>query len=431
MQKRCISLIAAFIVSAFGWVACDDIDIVSPPGPRGFSAYEVWVESVKNGKIHWTEGTDLPNYFKYIKGEKGDTGESAFITWKDWIKDGMVDDPHQPGQKWSPSRSSKKDFFIFLTGAKGEDGLTPFVNEKGNWQIGSKDTGIPARGRDGKKGDKGDTGAKGDKGDPGAKGDKGDPGAKGENGGNGAKGDKGDPGAKDVVEIRNGFWYINGVNTNVRAEGRDGTPGVGKSAFQLWVEEVKAGTIFDKEGTRWSDTKVQLSDFWDYLKGKDGKDGGPGGGGTAPAPLEKTPLTIVSYGLADKDPKDSSSPILTQAPAPVPQPKPIPEPHPGPPPTPEEPPKCIAQILIKTAPRAKVFLQSSGTDYNKKGGTDQLKVYEYTADEQGQYTLRVEVSTHNQMAHIWAEESGKLPSYQHHLSLGYLLIDNGGSSQNT
>ena len=75
-----------------------------------------------------------------------------------------------------------QDFFIFLTGAQGEkgdqgdkgdkgdkgdqgnkgdkgdkgdsgsDGNTPFVNDKGNWQIGDVDTGIPATGADGKDG---------------------------------------------------------------------------------------------------------------------------------------------------------------------------------------------------------------------------------------------------------------------------------------
>ncbi|MDO4771879.1 MAG: collagen-like protein, partial [Porphyromonas sp.] len=145
-------------MSVFGFASCNEIDIISPPGPRGFSAYEVWVEAVKNGKIEWAEDTDLANYFKYLKGEKGDAGADAYTTWKEWIKTVSVDDPHNPGRKWSPERTSQKDFFHFLTGAKGEDGLTPFVNEKGNWQIGDKDTGIQARGRDGEKGDKGEKG---------------------------------------------------------------------------------------------------------------------------------------------------------------------------------------------------------------------------------------------------------------------------------
>ena len=96
MQKRCIYLMATLILSSFGWVACNDIDIVTPPGPRGHSAYEVWVEAVKNGTIVWKEATDLPNYFKYIKGEKGDAGTDAYTIWVQWIKDGSVDNPKVP-----------------------------------------------------------------------------------------------------------------------------------------------------------------------------------------------------------------------------------------------------------------------------------------------------------------------------------------------
>ncbi|MDO4770655.1 MAG: collagen-like protein, partial [Porphyromonas sp.] len=161
MKKTYILGVVTLLLLAFGWGACNEIDIVSPPGPRGLSAYEVWVEAVKTGKVSWNEGTDLPNYFKFIKGEKGDAGADAFSIWRDWIKEGNIDDPHNPGRKWNPERTTKRDFYIFLTGAKGEDGRTPFINEKGNWQIGDIDTGIAARGRDGQKGEKGDTGEKG------------------------------------------------------------------------------------------------------------------------------------------------------------------------------------------------------------------------------------------------------------------------------
>lgn len=55
-------------------------------------------------------------------------------------------------------------------GKDGKDGLTPSIGENGNWWIGEIDTGVPARGEDG------------DKGDPGEDGDKGDPGEDGEDG---------------------------------------------------------------------------------------------------------------------------------------------------------------------------------------------------------------------------------------------------------
>ncbi len=37
-----------------------------------------------------------------------------------------------------------------LTGQDGADGLTPFINENGNWQIGGNDTGVKAQGEAGK-----------------------------------------------------------------------------------------------------------------------------------------------------------------------------------------------------------------------------------------------------------------------------------------
>ncbi len=41
-------------------------------------------------------------------------------------------------------------------GLDGEDGLTPYIGENGNWWVGDTDTGKPSRGADGVKGDKGE-----------------------------------------------------------------------------------------------------------------------------------------------------------------------------------------------------------------------------------------------------------------------------------
>ena len=54
-----------------------------------------------------------------------------------------------------------------LTSCGAKDGLTPSIGENGNWFIGETDTGVPATGP---KGDKGDTGATGPKGDEGNRG---------------------------------------------------------------------------------------------------------------------------------------------------------------------------------------------------------------------------------------------------------------------
>ncbi len=96
---------------------------------------------------------------------------------------------------------------------------TIHISEDGYWVINGEKTNILAQGE---KGDKGDTGAqgaqgeKGDKGDPGEKGDKGDTGAQG------AQGEKGDDGDTPTIEISDdGYWVINGVKTDTKAQGED------------------------------------------------------------------------------------------------------------------------------------------------------------------------------------------------------------------
>ncbi len=63
----------------------------------------------------------------------------------------------------------------------------------------------------GEKGEQGIQGEKGEQGDKGEKGEKGDPGEAGKDGEAGA------PGADAVVEIRDGFFYINGSFTGIKA----------------------------------------------------------------------------------------------------------------------------------------------------------------------------------------------------------------------
>ena len=45
-----------------------------------------------------------------------------------------------------------------LVHVRGKDGLTPFINSLGNWQLGNTDTGIRAEGPQGARGDTGSTG---------------------------------------------------------------------------------------------------------------------------------------------------------------------------------------------------------------------------------------------------------------------------------
>jgi hypothetical protein len=72
----------------------------------------------------------------------------------------------------------------------------------------------------------GSQGIKGDKGDKGDQGVQGEQGIRGEQGIQGIQGEKGEDGinGKDgnTPYILNGYWYIDGVNTNVKAEGKNG-----------------------------------------------------------------------------------------------------------------------------------------------------------------------------------------------------------------
>jgi hypothetical protein len=72
-----------------------------------------------------------------------------------------------------------------VEGGGGEDGLTPFIGENGNWWIGETDTGVKAAGTDGEDGDDGLT----------------------------------------PVIGENGNWFIGGVDTGVNATGDDGAQG--------------------------------------------------------------------------------------------------------------------------------------------------------------------------------------------------------------
>lgn len=238
-MRRFLSITVLFML-LLHLSSCDDLEIMSPPGPSGLSAYQAWVKAVESGEIKWTAAVDLANFFKYLKGEQGEPGSNAFDVWKELIKTGTVDNPHKPGSKWDPAKNSQVDFYYFLSGAKGDAGITPHINAAGNWQIGDKDTGIAAAGIDGQSGLPGQPGAPGPDGNDG-----------------------------DKVKIGlNGNWEINGLDSGIPAVPKDGVQGSdGKSAFEIWNAEVAAGLIKDKEGTVWPTGNNSLADFWYYLSG--------------------------------------------------------------------------------------------------------------------------------------------------------------------
>ena len=117
-------------------------------------------------------------------------------------------------------------------GEPGTDGLTPFINNMGNWQIGDTDTEVRAAGRDGADGEAGPQGIQGEKGD---RGDPGEPGKDGEKGETGAAG-------KSAYEIAvdNGFvgdieaW----LNSLVGEDGPEGPMGPQGVAGEPYIIEI-------------------------------------------------------------------------------------------------------------------------------------------------------------------------------------------------
>lgn len=117
-------------------------------GAAGASAYELWQQDVKSGKVHDKEGqpwskdrTTMADFYAYLSGADGRdgrdgrdgangtngrdgiNGKSAYELWKETIATGQVDDPKTPGTKWSAERNTEADFFNFLAGRDGVDGL--------------------------------------------------------------------------------------------------------------------------------------------------------------------------------------------------------------------------------------------------------------------------------------------------------------------
>ena len=111
-------------------------------GAAGASAYELWQQDVKSGKVHDKEGqpwskdrTTMADFYAYLSGADGRDGangtngrdgikgKSAYELWKETIATGQVDDPKTPGTKWPAERNTEADFFNFLAGRDGVDGL--------------------------------------------------------------------------------------------------------------------------------------------------------------------------------------------------------------------------------------------------------------------------------------------------------------------
>lgn len=155
---------------------------------------------------------------------------------------------------------------------KGDDGLTPFIGENGNWWIGTEDTGTKARGKDGA---------------PGRDGVDGRDGIDGKDGAVGPQGPQG-PSGKDGYTPVKDVDYFDGLPGQ---NGKDGTPGKdgvngkdGKDGTSVTVLSVKESntdggsnivtfsdgkTLTIKNGSKGTDGKNGTNG----TDGKDGKDG--------------------------------------------------------------------------------------------------------------------------------------------------------------
>ncbi|MDR2968000.1 MAG: hypothetical protein LBV32_00160 [Tannerellaceae bacterium] len=124
------------VMSLLMYACSNDISMLLPRGPEGQngadgkSAYEVWVDAVEDGTIDWDEATDLPGFFRYLKGEDGKDGapgkdgKSAYEQWVNDVTDADgLDNPHtDEADKWPTDETEMNDFYHYLMGEDGAQG---------------------------------------------------------------------------------------------------------------------------------------------------------------------------------------------------------------------------------------------------------------------------------------------------------------------
>lgn len=300
------------------WIGTTDTKVPAKgqDGKDGISAYESWkqlavtgdLDDPKNPGMKWpSDRVEVVHFIQYLTGANGKDGvsgkdgkdgidgETPYIgsngNWWIGTVDTKVPAKGQDGKDgidgYTPYVSDNGNWFIDgvdtgkpSRGENGKEGLSPHIGDNGNWWIGTTDTGKPSRGDNGQDGQNGVSPHIGDNGswwigttDTGVP-------AKGEDGEDGTNGTDGQNGVCPHIGD-NGNWWIGTTDTGVPARGENGLSGVdGKSAYELWVEDVKKGTITDPNtGSLWPTTEITQADFWRYLMGKDGADGQDGSDG--------------------------------------------------------------------------------------------------------------------------------------------------------
>lgn len=172
-------------------------------GKDGFSAYELWKQSVAGGNINWPKDqTTMEHFFLYLKGKDGENGITPHVgengNWYIGNRDTNFPAQGQKGENGKDGTSpyigpngnwwiNTSDTKIKAQGEKGSDGLTPFIKD-GYWWIGTSNTGIAVQGPKGEQGDKGADGL--------------------------------------TPVIKNGNWWIGTTDTGIKAQGEKGDDGV-------------------------------------------------------------------------------------------------------------------------------------------------------------------------------------------------------------
>ena len=229
------------------------IESANPPGIN-----QLWIDKKK--LRYFAEGK-----WQLLTGGGGGSSEPPEISNHDtWIIDGV--------DTGRPSRGEK--------GAKGDNGLTPYINGSGNWQIGLVDTGVRAAGIDGQNGltpyintDKNwwigttNTGIK----------------AEGKDGTDGTNGTNGTNGLTPFIGV-NKNWWIGSTDTGTLAEGKDGINGTnGTDGAAAGIEEAYA-TAESVSNNAPAEVTVMVTGpdtakiFTFHFKIPKGKDGSGGGG---------------------------------------------------------------------------------------------------------------------------------------------------------
>ena len=113
------------------WINTSDTKIKAQgeKGVNGASAYELWVNDVKNDKIKdknnsaWAKDKiTMADFYTYLSGTNGNNGKSTYELWKETVGTGNMNDPKNPGQKWPSDKVSEYDFFNYLAGKDGING---------------------------------------------------------------------------------------------------------------------------------------------------------------------------------------------------------------------------------------------------------------------------------------------------------------------